>query len=702
MSQTTGFDFSLLEEPLFQYVVVADSHDKLPTAAVDPEFPSRQWQHDRVTTLLALLHRLPADFLIHLGDLVQEYPETKSFPETFRAAVKAFHELPMPIHHVAGNHDVGDKPDRTMPTHPASEESLAYYHEVCGRSWYRIDREDCALLVINSQILDSGMPAENEQRLWLESELSNSAGKRVLLFLHLPLYLGNSNEPATGNYDVLGNPSRRWLLDLIAKHDVSMVSGAHVHFAFFDTIDRTEYHQLASPCFTRPGFSHLFSSPPPSERGRNDQSKLGFYLVRIFPDAIKQHFIRTAGARRVEELVPPGSRVVVFPADGGQRGSPLGVTLREPILREVEVPIAFPSVVRQRVRNDYPFYNLREMGAAHLRVPSHDWEDESQRSRLSHLMKEGVSLTLFSLKETPPDIPSDVAKKCGPTALEWQLPGQITPPEQDFPSWAQACREKDLQTILAPVIPGSAQKGKQHPRTRIGYSVAGVVEILKWLHEREQRVDRLVIDLGFDENPWDVWTDLAQQRTSGDPAWDLKLGFDSTDDDQNCLALAEAFALCLAIPGSRLLVDPLTDHDRTMDAGNGLTDTLHNPRPSFAVYRALNGILFPETKVTHERWNALSSTRCESTAPPQRLGGKMHHLDTDENCAEENTVSRFTRSLYSIVMADRKFALVLDADAQAAIPEAWSLTTLWDLRRGQSRSWSEKHPVETPYLISYT
>lgn len=611
-----------------------------------------------------------------MGDLVQEYPETKSFPETFAAAVKSFQALPMPVHHVAGNHDVGDKPDRTMPTHPASEESLAGYHEICGRSWYRIDREDCCLLVINSQILDTGMSAEADQRAWLEAELASTAGKRVLLFLHLPLYLGKPDEPATGNYDVLGNASRQWLLNLIKNHDVAMVSGAHVHFAFFDLIGETEYHQLASPCFTRPGFSHLFSSPPPSERGRNDQPKLGFYLVRVFPNAIKQHFIRTGGACDLGELVPEGSRVVIFPADGGKRGSPLGVTLREPILREVEVPIAFPSVVRQRVRNDYPFYNLREIGAAHLRVPAHDWANATQRGRLAQLTREGVSLTLFSLDENAPVIPSQTSDARAPEAVEWQLPGRVTPSEKSFTTWVTSCRKENLQTILAPVIPGTAQAGKQHPRTRVGYSAQSLVEINRWLHEREHTVDRVVIDLGFDDSPWETWTTLAAERAAQDPRWDLKLEFASFDDDRNCVALAEAFALALAIPGSRLLIDPLTDHDRTMDAVNGLTDTLHNPRPAFAVYRALNGIFFPESISSRE--------------------------GSEDKSRHQFSVIRLSDTLYAMSDGDRKFALVLDAEALASIPDTWSLTKLWDLRRGQSRDWSAEHPVETPYLISYT
>ena len=96
MSDPAGFDFSLVEEPLFQFMVVADSHDRL-VGAVDPEFPSRARQHDRVMALLELLKKMPAEFLMHMGDLVQDYPETDAFQESISTAVKAFHQLPMPV-----------------------------------------------------------------------------------------------------------------------------------------------------------------------------------------------------------------------------------------------------------------------------------------------------------------------------------------------------------------------------------------------------------------------------------------------------------------------------------------------------------------------------------------------------------------------------------------------------------------------------
>ena len=159
---------------------------------------------------------------------------------------------------------------------------------------------------------------------------------------------------------------------------------------------------------------------------------------------------------------------------------------------------------------------------------------------LHTLTREGVSLTLFSLDDNAPVMPSTQTDTRAPDALEWQLPGRVLPPEDRFTVWVQVCTKLNLTTILAPVIPGSAQVGKQHPRTRIGYSTAGLAELNAWLREREHTVDRVVIDLGFDASPWETWTTLATQREPNDPAWDLKLVFESTDDEGNCRALAEA------------------------------------------------------------------------------------------------------------------------------------------------------------------
>ena len=71
-------------------------------------------------------------------------------------------------------------------------------------------------------------------------------------------------------------------------------------------------------------------------------------------------------------------------------GAPLGLTATHPLGWETEVPITFPSVVRQPVRNDYPLLACLELGAQALRCP---WTDLDQSGdRLRFLRSQGVQV----------------------------------------------------------------------------------------------------------------------------------------------------------------------------------------------------------------------------------------------------------------------------------------------------------------------
>ena len=243
------------------------------------EFPSRAQQSQRAGAALRLVAALEPDFVVHMGDVVQEYPESAGFVPALDQALEQMAACGVQPHWVAGNHDLGDKPDPTMPTHPVTDEGLDAYHRRFGPSWYSFDYHDLHLVVLNSQILNTGLPAEEEQRTWLEADLAAHAQMRIAVFLHLPPYLHNPAEPHLGHYDNIGEPARTWLLKLLATHQVAWLFAAHVHFSFCEQVGDLYYRTVPSTSFSRPGLSHLFSSAPPPEQGRNDQPKLGFFSV---------------------------------------------------------------------------------------------------------------------------------------------------------------------------------------------------------------------------------------------------------------------------------------------------------------------------------------------------------------------------------------------------------------------------------------
>ena len=256
------------------------------------EFDSRRRQTARAGAALKRAAALDPAFIIHMGDLVQEFPGMADFDRALDEALAQIGECGVDdIHFVAGNHDVGDKPDPLMPTAHVDEVALTAHHRRLGRSWYSFDRGDVHLTVLNSQIMNGPLQAARDQRAWAEADLAAHEDQRILLFLHLPLYLKDPAEPSLGHYDNIDEPARSWLLDLVRRHRVSHLFAAHVHFAFYDCIDGgwnhgrqggltgvgCRYRIMPSTSFTRPGFSHLFTAPAPPERGRNDTARLGFY-----------------------------------------------------------------------------------------------------------------------------------------------------------------------------------------------------------------------------------------------------------------------------------------------------------------------------------------------------------------------------------------------------------------------------------------
>ena len=122
-NHTPSFDLTLLPPAQQQFTILSDTHYMLDCGDAPLEFASRRKQSQRAGAALHLAAQIDSDFTVHLGDLIQEYPDTPDFE---RALDEALHQLEasgLKPHLVAGNHDVGDKADPTMPTHPVTQKS---------------------------------------------------------------------------------------------------------------------------------------------------------------------------------------------------------------------------------------------------------------------------------------------------------------------------------------------------------------------------------------------------------------------------------------------------------------------------------------------------------------------------------------------------------------------------------------------------
>ena len=586
------FNKSFLPKALFEFVIISDSHYMLDPGGASLEFENRRKQSARREIALRMAAALEPHFVVHNGDMVQEYPDNlEAFYRSMDESLEQMRACGIEPYYVAGNHDVGDKPDPTAPASHVSREVLDWYHRRFGKSWYSFDQGDCHFVILNSQIMNSTLPDAVEQEAWVEKDLAEHATKRLFIVLHMPPYLFDETEPSIGHYDNLANPARTWLLDLARLYRVEMLLAGHVHFAFFDRLAETRYAALASPVFTRPGFPSLFAGSPPPERGRNDTPKFGFYLLRVRSDRTDLHFIRTASA---EKTPLSTEQRLITRVSGTLPDSPLGVTLSQPLATTAEIPRAWPAAIREKVRNDYPLLACIEMGVGHIRAPLTDFQDTFQRRRLEILRQEGVRINgvaIFSEEFNILDAVSHSHSRID--GLEIQIAGALYPSEKCIDSIKVIQERFELPVTLSPIVCREPTSGKQFPRFRLGCTPQEIPALNRCLARSGVAVDRVICKLNNGESLYDQIQEILEINPPNQISnIDFSLEFSATDDQTNANLAAETLFLMATTPGSRIYFEPFGDLDRTMDVTYGLLDSLCNPRLASAVLQSLNTIMY--------------------------------------------------------------------------------------------------------------
>ncbi len=585
------FNKSFLPKALFEFVIISDSHYMLDPGTVSLEFENRRQQSTRRGIALHMAAALAPKFIVHNGDMVQEYPDNlEQFYKSMGESLEQLQVCGIEPYYVAGNHDIGDKPDPTAPASHVSREVLDWYHRTFGESWYSFNQGDCHFTVLNSQIMNGTLPDAAEQAAWVEKDLAEHAKKRLFILLHMPPYLFDETEPSMGHYDNLANPARAWLLDLVRRYKVELLIAGHVHFAFFDHLAETRYTVLASPVFTRPGFSCLFAGPPPPQRGRDDAPKFGFYLMRVRADKTDIHFIRTSG---VDRLPPNTEERLITRVSGTLPQSPLGITLSQPLATVAEIPRAWPAVIREKVRNDYPLLACMEMGIGYVRAPLTDFQDTFQRRRLEILRKEGVKLSaivIFSEEFNILEAMSQIYPSID--GLEIQIAGMLYPSGKCI-EVIKVLRERlGVSVTLLPIVCREVVSEKQFPRFRLGYTPQEIPALNQFLEGNGVAIDRIICKLNNDQSLWDQIQEIAEITPfSHISNVDFSLELSMTNDQTNANLAAEGLFSMATMPGSRIYFEPFIDLDRTMDVTHGLLDTLCNPRLASYTLQSLNTIM---------------------------------------------------------------------------------------------------------------
>lgn len=574
---------ALLPPALASFLVVADTHLVDDRAAHAHEFGSRLKQNARVAAALraATSAGLP---VMHLGDLVQDYPESPLHEDLLARAAHQWRATGAQLRFTAGNTDVGDKRDPTSPAAPASPATIERFARVVGAPWTASELGPLRALTVTASLFNSGLSLEDEQWAWLESQLAQASGRRIVLFFHYPLFLRSPLDPDVGNYDVVNEPARSRLIQLIERFGVEAVFTGHSHFHFLNRIGATRAYGVPSTSFTRPGFSELFSSAPPPDRGRDDVPKLGFLLATVHDDGIRVHQVRTGSIAASPDATTARPVVTGVPLD--LPSSRLGVILRHPVATLAETPDTFPSVIRQPMRNDYPLLACLELGARVASVSAADADDPVLAARLAVLRDEGVRV-VARVVWTAVRAPRLPAPGAPVDEIELVLVNRPAPTATEFGELTEALGGRDL---IVSTMARRVKGGAELPRWQYGFTTDDIPELDRDLRTAGLDDSRVLVSVRDVDDVHVAGEFAATSSLTAITAVDLVAQVEGPDAEA-AGNLAELFLASCERPSGRFLVDGLSELDRTLDLSAGLLDRAWNPRPAFHTLRILNSLV---------------------------------------------------------------------------------------------------------------
>lgn len=410
-------------EPLFSFVVVADTHVNESDNVSSSPFETNHLANERARFVFEDIAQMEPQpkFVIHLGDIVHPMPALPTFMQAVDQFKQISSQLRCPLHVLPGNHDVGDKRIDWMPADQICEPHLEAYRKAFGQDYYSVDVENIRCVLINSLLINSGLAAEQEQKNWLEQQISSAQDKRVFLFMHYPPFVYSETEH--GSYDNLDEPGRSWLVELMKRPNVEASFAGHVHNFWYEQLDESGFYMLPSTAFLRHDYSEFYRVKPEIEFGRGDVAKFGYFIVDVFADCHIAYPVRTMGVRTSASKQEKKSSTQYLTNPKSSHFDQVGVELRHTWTEVAQIPATggVQEFGRKSARNDYPLLALWEMGAKLSKVTDQDALDAATNRRMQLLCNMGHRFLLTSLGTPKATLLETNLKRAGVMGIETNL-----------------------------------------------------------------------------------------------------------------------------------------------------------------------------------------------------------------------------------------------------------------------------------------
>jgi len=588
---------------LFTFAVIADTHMNQKEDYSSSPYPCNALANARTRRVVAELNQAEPEFVMHLGDIVNPVPELPTYADAAGHFKDLVADLDAPLHLVAGNHDVGDKPVSWMPAGTVNDEHLALYEDHFGDHFYAFDHNDLHLIIVNAQIINSGLAAEAAQRQWLEKDLADNQDKRTFVCIHYPPYVSNADEH--GSYDNIDEPGRSWFLGLIDEYKPEAMFCGHVHNFWYDIRGKTEVYILPSTAFVRQDYSEMYRIEPGDQFGRNDEPKLGYFFVRVYEQGHVVENFRTYG-RTLEpgaELPASPARVQV-PQSKESNIASVGLDMRHAWAEELVIAPSggVDEFERKLARNDYPVLALWEMGMRRLRVPLQDLVDDRVRRRMVIMRNAGTLFQIYSYGVPDAAARALLADQAAlvdhlEIVINWEraesLIGDIAAlgTETGLPVYLSRVNRKDTNKHSG---------GRYNHLISHGFVLEEADELATFFdaHDAGKAVAGVMVNIMRDRHPAEAALAAADvaERLDRDVCMYVKNSSGSPaeahmDDAANVNRFAETVAAGIGVAGVDVILDTFDDIERSYFARTGLVDRRFNPKMGSRVVGSLFGLL---------------------------------------------------------------------------------------------------------------
>jgi 3',5'-cyclic AMP phosphodiesterase CpdA len=168
---------------------------------------------------------LRPDLIVHTGDAVILFPDEEADRS---AAWDALRTLDAPLLVLPGNHDVGEPGPEPWAGIGVTSERVDAHRRTFGPDRFAETFGNWAVVGLNSEILGSGLPEEDDQWEWLEGMVAGDLPADVVLFLHKPVWTPDGWS-AAGHSVTIPDDTRTRLLDAFRGRTLHAVGSGHLH-----------------------------------------------------------------------------------------------------------------------------------------------------------------------------------------------------------------------------------------------------------------------------------------------------------------------------------------------------------------------------------------------------------------------------------------------------------------------------------------